>query len=226
MPRYRIQFSKEGPARYWSHLDLVRTFERAFRRAGLPVLYTQGFNPHPRFSFAAPLPVGMAGEKEYLDLELEQNRSPEEIFCRLRGVFPAGLRIKAVRLVNDGAPSLMATVEKAVYRVEAELSAEVSDAALQEGIRSLLAKAAVEIPEKKAKAPQTRNIRPGICRLEGRTAARKVFLEMELQTGSRGHVRPEEALAALAKESGLPVRGETAVIVRTALFFKEGKGSG
>ncbi|MEW5899766.1 MAG: TIGR03936 family radical SAM-associated protein, partial [Bacillota bacterium] len=144
MPRYRVQFSKEGPARFWSHLDLVRNFERALRRAGLPMLYSQGFNPRPRFSFAAPLPVGMAGEKEYLDLELEQNISPREIFFRLSRVFPPGVRIKEVQPVRDDAPSLMAALEKAGYTVEAELSGEISDAGLQECLRSFLALPVVE----------------------------------------------------------------------------------
>lgn len=223
MPRYRVQFSKEGPARFWSHLDLVRNFERALRRAGLPVLYSQGFNPHPRFSFAAPLPVGMAGEKEYLDLELEQNISPKEIFFRLSRVFPPGVRIKEVQPVRDDAPSLMAALEKAGYTGEAELSGEISDAGLQECLQSFLALPVVEAAKKKKGEVTTRNIRPGIYRLEGRAGPRKVFLEMELQAGSRGHVRPEEVLESLAKEGGFPVLLETAVFKRTGLFFKKEK---
>ncbi|HBC91420.1 MAG TPA: hypothetical protein DCZ10_00560, partial [Pelotomaculum sp.] len=69
MPVYRMMYAKEGPARYISHLDLLRTFERAARRAGLPIAFTGGFNPHPKIAFAAPLAVGTAGGAEDADLE-------------------------------------------------------------------------------------------------------------------------------------------------------------
>ncbi|MEW6423591.1 MAG: TIGR03936 family radical SAM-associated protein [Bacillota bacterium] len=223
MPRYRVQFSKDGPARFLSHLDLVRTFERAVRRAGLPVAFSQGFNPHPRFSFAAPLPVGVAGEQEYLDIELEQNISPKEIFFRLSGVSPAGLQIKEVRPLEDNSPSLMAALEKAGYEVEAELSEAVTNAALQKNIRSFLALEVVNAAKKKKGELKTRNIRPGIYRLRGKAEEKRVVLEMELQAGSAGYVRPEEVWQSFVEKYRLPVLPETIKVKRTELFFNEGK---
>lgn len=223
MPRYRVWFSKDGPARFLSHLDLVRTFERAVRRAGLPVAFSQGFNPHPRFSFAAPLPVGVAGEQEYLDIELEQNISPKEIFFRLSGVFPAGLQIKEVRPLEDNAPPLLAALEKAGYEVEAELSEAVTNAALQKNIRSFLALEVVNVVKKKKGELKTRNIRPGIYRLRGKVEKKRVVLEMELQAGNAGHVRPEEVWQSFVEKYRLPVLQETIKVKRTKLFFNESK---
>lgn len=219
MFRYRVLFSKEGPARFWSHLDLVRTTERALRRAGLPLAFSQGFHPHPRFSFAAPLPVGMAGEKEYCEVELAQNISPKEVFSRLGAVFPEGIRIKNVRLVPPGAPSLMAALERASYAAVMELSAAFPDTVLQEHIRLFLALDVLPVTRKKEGRLQTRNIRPGIYRFQGRVEQNKVYLTMELQAGSSGNVRPEEVIQCFLERTVLPVLPETLKIKRTELFF-------
>ena len=71
MSKYAIVFSKTGYIRYTSHLDLLRLFKRAFRRAGIPVAYSHGFNPHPKMSFAQPLSLGYAAEEELLEFETE-----------------------------------------------------------------------------------------------------------------------------------------------------------
>ncbi|MFA4886471.1 MAG: TIGR03936 family radical SAM-associated protein, partial [Desulfotomaculaceae bacterium] len=88
MFRYRIIYAKEGPARYISHLDLLRVFDRAARRGGLPVAYTQGFNPHPKMSFAAPLSVGTAGEAEFADMELTRDIPVADMESALAGSMP------------------------------------------------------------------------------------------------------------------------------------------
>ncbi len=225
MPRYRVQFSKEGPARFLSHLDLVRTTERALRRARLPLAFSQGFNPHPRFSFAAPLPVGVAGEQEYLDIELEKNISPKEIISRLNMVFPEGIRVKEARPVSDRAPSLMATLKKARYEVEMELSGPLTNSALQGCLDSFLALSAVEAATKKKDRQKTKDIRPGIYRLQGKVEQKKVVLEMELQAGSSGNVRPEEVCRGLLEKCGLPVLLQTCRIKRTGLFFEKSSDS-
>jgi radical SAM-linked protein len=119
MPRYRVMYAKEGPASYISHLDLIRAFERAARRAGLPLAFTQGFNPHPKLSFAAPLAVGTAGEAEFADLELTGNISVGVVAKSLSDAMPEGLRVIEIRLAPDSAPALMATVDLAGYTARA-----------------------------------------------------------------------------------------------------------
>lgn len=220
MPRYRVRFSKDGPARFFSHLDLVRTSERAMRRAGLPVAFSQGFHPHPLFSFAAPLPVGIAGENEYLELELEKNIPTKEILSRLSLVFPEGIQIKEIWPVNDDPPSLMAALEKASYKVEIELSRVLTEEELKRLIRSFLALDLIEVTRKKKDRFHKRNIRPGILSLQGRVKGEKMILEMELQAGSTGNVRPEEVLESFLKKNELFVFFETGTIKRMGLFFK------
>jgi len=93
MQNIRIWFSKRGRAKYISHLDLMRAMSRAVRRAGLPIWYTEGFNPHPYLSFPLPLPLGQEGLREAMDLRLPEDMPLDEIARRFDGVLPEGIEI-------------------------------------------------------------------------------------------------------------------------------------
>jgi len=93
MQNIRIWFSKRGRAKYISHLDLMRAMSRAVRRAGLPIWYTEGFNPHPYLSFALPLPLGQEGLREAMDLRLLEDMPLEEIAGCFDGILPEGIEI-------------------------------------------------------------------------------------------------------------------------------------
>ncbi len=92
MKTVRIRFSKTGRAKFISHLDLNRTMSRAFRRAGIPLWYTEGFNRRPYITFAAPLSLGFEGLRECMDIRLLQDMPMEELVDRLNAVMPEGLR--------------------------------------------------------------------------------------------------------------------------------------
>jgi radical SAM-linked protein len=93
MLRTRLLFEKTGRAQYISHLDLLRTFQRVFLRAGTALRHTEGFNPHPYMSFALPLPVGVESVCELLDFDLEPGTMPESLPERLNATMPEGLRV-------------------------------------------------------------------------------------------------------------------------------------
>lgn len=97
--RYRVWFAKTGPLRFISHHDLMRLFQRAIRRADLPISFSQGFNPRPRISYLAPLPVYHEGLREILVIDLEQPRDPRQIIQDLSPQLPEGLRIVDLRQV-------------------------------------------------------------------------------------------------------------------------------
>jgi len=114
--RYRICYSKSGPARFLSHLELSRVFSRAFRRAHLPLKFSSGFHPMPKITFHSALPVGLASEEEWCDILLLQELSPESIFERCVELFPEGIRIlsvDAIALKNKTVPDSMRT-----YRIK------------------------------------------------------------------------------------------------------------
>lgn len=96
MREVRLRFSKTGTAKYISHLDINRCFQRAFARAGISLWFTEGFNPHPYMSFSLPLSLGVESLCESLDIRITDAMSDEEIKERMNAVLPDGIRIAAV----------------------------------------------------------------------------------------------------------------------------------
>ena len=111
-------FRKDEALRFIGHLDLMRAIQRALRRSGLPLQYSNGFNPHIRLSFAAPLSVGVIGLNEMMEVPLTEEVAPGEFIARMNGVLPHCLRITACMPMDEKAPSLMALVAGADYRLE------------------------------------------------------------------------------------------------------------
>lgn len=93
MPKDRLLFTKEGRACYISHLDLMRTFQRAFTRAQIPIKHTEGFNPHPFISIALPLPLGFSSQCEILEFGLLEGTDHADVPARLNAALPEGVRI-------------------------------------------------------------------------------------------------------------------------------------
>lgn len=218
MPRYRIIYSKRGPASYNSHLDLVRTIERAMRRAGLPMAFSEGFNPHPRLSFAAPLPVGTEGLAEVVDVEMKHSIQCKDLADRLNSVLPPGLAVKNVNEVADNSAAPMAVLDSASYIVHLDsddLSAPVSE----DDVEKFLAQENIEVARKgKDGRNKIRNIRPGIIKMKLLSKVSGLTMELVLKTGSVMNVRPEEVLGAFFRYADLSMDISDLQISRTGLF--------
>ena len=115
--RYVLKFSKGGYAKYTSHLDLLRFFKRAFRKTGIDLRYSQGFNPHPKLGFAQPLSLGYSGAEELLEFETNIYNEPEDIMELLKPEMPEGLEIKWCGHFDSKIKSLAGEAESADYRV-------------------------------------------------------------------------------------------------------------
>lgn len=115
--RVRFRFRRGPEAVFISHLDFVRTLERAVRRAELPIAFTQGFHPHPRISFASALPVGVLSEAEYVDMEFAAPVLARDAAERLAKALPPGLSITAARGVPLSAGALAAAICAASYEI-------------------------------------------------------------------------------------------------------------
>lgn len=195
--RWRITYTVEGPLRYISHLEQVRVWERAIRRAGLPLAYSGGFNPRPRLQVAAPLPLGFASEAEWLDLWLEQPVEPERIVQALTSTLPEGLAIQSIEEVPLGAPSLPAQVVAAEYEVAVETAVPAEE--IRRRIGELLA--AETLPRERRGRPY--NLRPLILSLrleEVRAGEGVLTMLLSAREGATG--RPEEVLDALGLADG------------------------
>ncbi|HEB84460.1 MAG TPA: DUF2344 domain-containing protein, partial [Bacteroidetes bacterium] len=111
----RVRYRRGGAMRWTGHLDLVRLWDRALRRGGVPVAFSRGFHPHPRIAFAPPLPVGIRSEDEYVDLELSDTLTASDLLSRLRRTLPAGLEPLEAATFREKLPSLSAQVERMEY---------------------------------------------------------------------------------------------------------------
>ena len=115
--RVRLRFAKTGAMRFLSHLELITLFTRAVSRGGVPILFSQGFHPHPKFSFATATPVGIESWAEYMDMFVAAGCGAEEVLLRLNKVLPDGLRILAAELIDVKSPSLSTLMVAAHYRI-------------------------------------------------------------------------------------------------------------
>lgn len=113
----RFRFSVGSEVRFLSHLDLLRTLERALRRTGLPIAYSEGFSPRPKMSFGFALPVGVLSKAEYGDFEFNEGILPGEFLTIYNEHLPQGLRLSKAEILPLGAPALMSAISVAAYDV-------------------------------------------------------------------------------------------------------------
>lgn len=117
----RIKYSKTGPLKYISHLNMARVFTRALRRADIPVVISIGFNPRFRISFGPPLALGISSNSEYLDIRLKEEMSPGELKDRLNKVLPLGLNIIKAKEIPLSSESLIKVIDSASYMITLRL---------------------------------------------------------------------------------------------------------
>ena len=153
--RIRFHFSKTGRIRFLSHLDLMTLFQRAASRANLPVLFSQGFNPHPKMSFGPALSVGMESTAEYLDIETDPFINLLQVTKTLNNTLPEGIRILETRTVPSKAPSLSGSLTQ--YQYEVQIPEEHAQM-MNTRIENFLAQTSVLV----TKDGKQKDIRPGI----------------------------------------------------------------
>jgi radical SAM-linked protein len=211
--RLRLVFAKKKQIKYIGHLDLVLAWERALRRAQIPLAYSKGFNPRPKIQVASSLPVGTTGFAEIMDIMTTQWVDPAEAIVRIRPALPVGIELHSVEAIPLKAPTLQHLLRQADYRVMVETDLPVDE--LTRRIESLLA--AVELPQTRQRKKQleTIDLRPWLHELAVESGgAGEVYLRMRLAAGQFGNLRPEEALKALG------LADNWAEIERTRLIFE------
>jgi radical SAM-linked protein len=120
MQRLRVRFSRGEAVKFISHLDIMRLWQRVLYRAGIPLAYSEGFNPHPRISLAAPLPIGVTSEAELMDIFCDKWASPHVFIAAVSPQLPPSIDILQVYSIALNMPSLQSLVRYAEYKVEVE----------------------------------------------------------------------------------------------------------
>lgn len=196
LQRLRVAYAHGEPVRFISHLDVLRTWHRAIRRAELPLAYTAGFSPHPRLLFASPLPVGVTGDWELVDMFLTSGMDPDEVGRRLDAQFPFGMDVRGVLEVPPSSPSLPALTRYADYVVL--LEERMSQDELDASIRRVLAAETLPRERRRDKDVRRYDLRPLIIDLPESVWREDVIrLRMRLRSDSSASGRPEEVTAEL-----------------------------
>jgi len=204
--RLRIGFSKSGSLALISHLDTLRLLERALRRSGLPVSFTGGFHPLPRLQLALPLPLGVEGLGEWMDLEFVDCVDPAAVRSRLQAELPPGFQLLSAQSVEVFGASLSQQLEAARWRIQLKPASDQDLPSLgqwQQAVAALLAAPALiwQDTDKKGR-PRQRDCREALLGLSvTMEAAGSVMLELDAAIDSSGRsLRPEQLQHWLAQE--------------------------
>jgi len=198
--RVRVVFTRGEKVKYITHLDVMRFWERALRRAGVPVSYSEGFSPHAQISLAAPLPVGTTSDAELMDVFLSEPMAPRELIRAVTPQLPPAITIRSAEEVGVALPALQAEVRFAEYDVDVPAQADAED--LVERFLS-----AEQVPWEHRREDEVRSydIRAQVEEIElERPDAATVRLRMRLKNDNTGSGRPEQVAAALGL--GAPAR--------------------
>jgi radical SAM-linked protein len=214
--RIRITFSKQGALRYIGHLDLHKLWERAARRAELPLAYSQGFHPQPKMNIAAALPLGFSSRCEVLDMRLEGDIPLDNLGEKLNATMPTGIRILKVEQADERAPALQTQVASAEYEVTTIESGFGSD--LKRRIDSVMDSESI-IRTRRGKEYDLRPLIEELTIMESNSLllaqeqapAIQIYMKLTAKEGATG--RPEEVLDVL----GIAFEGTR--IERTCLNF-------
>lgn len=208
--KVRLRFRKLGKIRFTSHRDVARIWERALRRASLPVAYSEGFSPRPKLSFGLALSTGHESMAEYLDVELRDEVGITALPAQLTEQLPAGIDVTAAAHLAPGAPSLQEDVTSCTWRIEVPDLAPPEAGAL---VTAALAADELVVTRTRKGREVTDDLRPAVLAVTvAGPTARGTELEAELGVHPRS-VRPAELLVAL--HPGL----EEGRVVRTAQWI-------
>ncbi len=205
--KIRIKFKKTGIMKFIGHLDVMRYFQKAIRRADVEICYSGGFSPHQIMSFAAPLGVGITSNGEYVDIEVHSTGTTAEMLERLNAVMAEGFEIAEYKLLPDTAANAMSSVAAADYTLTFRPGYEPEEESAEEWFKKLTAffdQPQVMVLKKTKKGEKEMDLKPLIYDLgviAGNDAAQSQLF-MKISTGSASNIKPELLLDAYYEALG------------------------
>ncbi len=220
--KLRIKYAKTGCLKFIGHLDVMRYFQKAIRRAKLDVAYSHGFNPHQLITFAAPLGLGVTSEGEYFDGEFHSVTTTEDMMNRLNAVMAEGMEVLDIRLLDEKAKTAMAVVEASDYilSIREGYYEEYLERIFKE-FDAFLAQDSIEILKKTKKSETVTDIKPMIIKAE----VRDNQFYMYLATGSVANLKPELVMEAYFNYLGIEQQQFGITVHRLETYFKNDDGN-
>lgn len=214
--KVRVQFSKHGVVKYIGHLDMMRYFQKALRRADIPIKYSGGFSPHQILSFAQPLGVGVESEGEYFDMELEHEDNLEEMMARLNATMTEGVVIKSMVELPDNAMNAMASIAAASYEVRF-FEGKEPDFDLESQVQILMEKDTIPYLKKTKKNEIEIDLKKGIFDLY----MKDQVVHMTLDASSAGNIKPGTVIEVLYKQVGKEVPEFALAVTRMETYTRD-----
>lgn len=186
--KIRLRFSKQGQMKFIGHLDMVRYFQKVMRRSEVDVAYSEGFSPHQKMSFAAPLSVGVLSRGEYFDLEVNSTESSKVMLERINAQNAEGVEVLSYKLLPDNAKNAMSVVAGADYKVYTDLfNQNMLDAFMNQD--------QIIVLKKTKKSEKEVDIKPLIYNIKLEDDG--IF--MQVAQGSASNLKPDLVMEAFAK---------------------------
>ncbi|HBA48502.1 MAG TPA: Fe-S oxidoreductase [Lachnospiraceae bacterium] len=211
--KLRIKFKKYGPIRFIGHLDVMRFFQKAIRRAGIDVAYSQGFSPHQIMAFAAPLGVGLTSNGEYMDIEVHSIISCQDVKERLNQVSVPGIEVTTVKVLPDNAENAMASVAAASYTVRFR-EGKVPETDIETLLPHFLAKERIVITKETKKGSREVDLKQGLYFL----SCENGVLSMLVDASSGGNIKPVQVVEAILAEAGEKLQENALLITREEVY--------
>lgn len=207
--KYLFTFEKGESVRWLGHLDILRTFERAIRRAELPIAFSAGFNPREKLAFASALGVGITASAEPATIELTERMHPEELIRRLNEKLPPGIQLRAAEEIPDaGSKDLLNSYDRAEFRVTCVTRNEPDLQTARAASDALMARESLPVEREREGKVKRVDVRPFVHAIsaDGIQNGRIAFT-MILGIGMDGVAKPQEIVALMANDvPGLAVR--------------------
>ncbi len=186
--KYKLKFEKIGRVRFIGHLDLMTVFQRSIIRAGIPIAFSQGFNPHQLMSFGLPLPLGMASIGEYIDIELTEEVEPKIIMKKLNDTLPKGIKILQVVKTPQGEKNSASLLTAGIYKVENMNIPNISQV-----VHNFIKQENIVVEKTTKKSTKEVDIKPNIYDIKGTGNA----ILMVISTGSAANIKPNLIVDAI-----------------------------
>lgn len=220
MYKMLVKFTKQDRMKFLSHLELIKLVERAFRRADVPLKFSQGFNPHPKIAFAAPLAVGVSSEGEYLTVELNEKLDANKFVHNLNNVLPEGIKFLKAKYIDNKSKSLMSIVENATYIIKCHIDKNYSLEEVNNLIKKFLNRSEI-LYEKRGKRGKVKtvDIKNSIKEIIALSLDNNyIIFKITVATGSQGNLKPEVAIQKLALLEKLEIKLESIRVHRLEIF--------
>lgn len=212
--KIRIKFRKYGEMKFIGHLDMMRYFQKAMRRAGIDICYSEGFSPHMIMSFASPLGVGLTSDGEYLDIEVGETFSSKESMERLNQVMAQGVEVVSFRRIPDGkASNAMALLAAADYEIRFREGMEPKTG-WEKAFDDFCAQSRIPVIKKTKKGERELDIRPLLYRAERRDNC----IYLQLAAGSADNLKPELVMEAFGVYAEMTLPEYALLIHRLELY--------